>query len=321
MSPRHTWFWVALAAGLFAFIFFFQRHQPAPVSGPARILPEVSASSVAAVQVRPATHPLGIRAERTNGGWQLTQPLVYPAQSTNVDRLVAALEGLRAATVITAVELRGRPRADEDYGFVTPQASIVIQQPDYRATLLVGAMTTPGDQVFVRVVGREAVYVTDAAWLGFLPKSANAWRDTSVLPADLRGFDRLAVTNSSRAFVLQRDSNNLWRMVWPLNSVRADNARIQDALGKLEHLQVREFVADDPKTDLESLGLAQPALEVSLGSGTSGGVLAPLLMMGGALGALESTFLPGGDARLWPLVGMAAVMGGAMRSPKAPVIQ
>jgi H+/Cl- antiporter ClcA/predicted transcriptional regulator len=59
---------------------------------------------------------------------------------------------------------------------------------------------------------------------------------------------------------------------------------------------------------------------LSLGSGTSGGVLAPLLIMGGALGALESTLLPGGDSRLWPLVGMAAVMGGAMRSPLTGVL-
>jgi CBS domain-containing protein len=44
-------------------------------------------------------------------------------------------------------------------------------------------------------------------------------------------------------------------------------------------------------------------------------VLAPLLIMGGALGALESSFLPGGDRTLWPLVSMAAVMGGTMRSP------
>jgi H+/Cl- antiporter ClcA/predicted transcriptional regulator len=53
----------------------------------------------------------------------------------------------------------------------------------------------------------------------------------------------------------------------------------------------------------------------SLGSGTSGGVLAPLLIMGGSLGALLAHFLPGGDASLWVLVGMAAVMGGTMRSP------
>src|SRR5439155_1318077 len=53
----------------------------------------------------------------------------------------------------------------------------------------------------------------------------------------------------------------------------------------------------------------------ALGSGTSGGVLAPLLIMGGAAGALSASFLPGGDGSLWPLVGMAAVMGGTMRSP------
>jgi CBS domain-containing protein len=44
-------------------------------------------------------------------------------------------------------------------------------------------------------------------------------------------------------------------------------------------------------------------------------VLAPLLMMGGALGALEAPFLPAGDARLWAMVSMAAMMGGTMRSP------
>jgi len=54
---------------------------------------------------------------------------------------------------------------------------------------------------------------------------------------------------------------------------------------------------------------------VALGSGTSGGVLAPLLTLGGCLGALASSWLPGGDPALWALVGMAAIMGGTMRSP------
>jgi H+/Cl- antiporter ClcA len=53
----------------------------------------------------------------------------------------------------------------------------------------------------------------------------------------------------------------------------------------------------------------------ALGSGTSGGVLAPLLIMGGAIGAVVGGMLPGGDPRLWALVGMAAVLGGTMRSP------
>ncbi len=54
---------------------------------------------------------------------------------------------------------------------------------------------------------------------------------------------------------------------------------------------------------------------VALGSGTSGGVLAPLLIIGGGVGALLGGVLPVGDPGLWALVGMGAIMGGTMRSP------
>ncbi|MGH9764962.1 MAG: chloride channel protein, partial [Blastocatellia bacterium] len=54
---------------------------------------------------------------------------------------------------------------------------------------------------------------------------------------------------------------------------------------------------------------------IALGSGTSGGVLAPLLIIGGALGILESHFIPMGDPGTWAMVSMAAVMGGTMGAP------
>jgi len=54
---------------------------------------------------------------------------------------------------------------------------------------------------------------------------------------------------------------------------------------------------------------------VALGSGTSGGVLAPLLMLGAGLGALLAPWLPGAEPGLWPLVFMAATLGGMMRAP------
>jgi CBS domain-containing protein len=59
---------------------------------------------------------------------------------------------------------------------------------------------------------------------------------------------------------------------------------------------------------------------VSLGSGTSGGVLAPLLMMGGALGGLEAMVLPNEGAGFWPLISMGAVLGGTMRSPFTSIV-
>ncbi|HEX9449481.1 MAG TPA: chloride channel protein, partial [Dongiaceae bacterium] len=54
---------------------------------------------------------------------------------------------------------------------------------------------------------------------------------------------------------------------------------------------------------------------VALGSGTSGGVLAPLLMIGGALGCVIGLLIPGGQPALYAMFGMAAMMAGTMRAP------
>lgn len=59
---------------------------------------------------------------------------------------------------------------------------------------------------------------------------------------------------------------------------------------------------------------------IALGSGTSGGVLAPLLMMGAALGGVADFILPDPGAGFWPLIGMGAILGGTMRVPFTAVV-
>ncbi|MCZ2109410.1 MAG: chloride channel protein [Dehalococcoidia bacterium] len=59
---------------------------------------------------------------------------------------------------------------------------------------------------------------------------------------------------------------------------------------------------------------------VALGSGTSGGVLAPLLMVGCALGGLEAHILPAEGAGFWSLIAMGAILGGTMRAPLTGVV-
>jgi CIC family chloride channel protein len=58
---------------------------------------------------------------------------------------------------------------------------------------------------------------------------------------------------------------------------------------------------------------------IALASGTSGGVLAPLLIFGGCVGWLEGQYLPGPHGA-WALIGMAAMMGGTMRSPLTAIL-
>jgi CIC family chloride channel protein len=59
---------------------------------------------------------------------------------------------------------------------------------------------------------------------------------------------------------------------------------------------------------------------IALGSGTSGGVLAPLLIIGGALGGYFGQWITPGHTGLWAMIGMAAIMGGTMRAPFTAII-
>lgn len=80
---------------------------------------------------------------------------------------------------------------------------------------------------------------------------------------------------------------------------------------------IRHLLAGDLALQAVLLLLVVKVLiwSIALGSGTSGGVLAPLLIFGGALGALATPLLPSADAGFWALLGMAAMMGGTMRAP------
>jgi len=59
---------------------------------------------------------------------------------------------------------------------------------------------------------------------------------------------------------------------------------------------------------------------MGLGSGTSGGILAPLLLMGAALGGIMAPVLPGGSTATWALLGMAGALAGVTRSPFTSIV-
>ena len=268
MNPKNTWLWLAVAAGMFVVVLFQQRHARETGRGPGLVLPNLKAAAVSSIQVRSGART-NIRAERTNGVWQLTEPLVYPAQAASIENLLVYLERLTPAPYITARELRHRPKVEEEYGFNAPQASIIIEQPDYPVRLLVGARTAPGDQVFLQVVGAGGIYVVNADFLKYVPHAPEDWRGTTLI--DLKGlaFDRLSVTNGAKIFELRRDATNmLWRMVYPLQA-RAYSARVAESLQLLQSVSVSQFIPDEPKADLEAFGLQSPELEVAFGQATN----------------------------------------------------
>jgi H+/Cl- antiporter ClcA len=54
---------------------------------------------------------------------------------------------------------------------------------------------------------------------------------------------------------------------------------------------------------------------IALGSGTSGGTLAPLMIIGGSMAAAAVAWLPAASPGFWPLLAMSGVLGGTLRLP------
>jgi hypothetical protein len=265
MKTKSTAIWFVLAIFLFAFIWFWQIYSQPAAPPDIRLLRGLRVADVTDVEIIPAG-ALAIDAERTNGVWQLEKPFAYPAQAAAIETLLGALEKLTPATRLTAGET-GK-NTDAEYGFSNPQFTIIISVAGQQWQLRVGNKTAPGDQVFVRVVGVDGVFVTGVDWLQFLPRDVAAWRDTSLVDASIP-FDAIVITNGAKVIELHRDATNrLWRMTRPLQA-RADNLRIVTALQQLSSASAVRFVTDDPKADLTAFGLQPADLDLWLGSGTN----------------------------------------------------
>jgi hypothetical protein len=156
-----------------------------------------------------------------------------------------------------------------EYGFNPPQISLVIVNDDQRWQLQVGNKTAPGDQVFLRVVGVDGMFVADADWLKFIPHSVDDWRDTTLVNLNGSTPDWIVLTNGTKVIELHRNTtNHLWQMTRPLVA-RADGNRITEALQNLQATRVSQFISDDTKADLSAYDLQPADLDLWLGNSTN----------------------------------------------------
>lgn len=58
----------------------------------------------------------------------------------------------------------------------------------------------------------------------------------------------------------------------------------------------------------------------ALGGGTSGGILAPIMMMGAATGSVAGSVLPGASPGVWALIGLGGAIAGVTRSPFTAIV-
>jgi hypothetical protein len=260
MNWKPTWVLLTAVAVVFAFIALVER----PIrlerlrQASRFVLPGLDPSSVTNVEIQPwGQSPIHAqRAPLGSNAWQLTEPIRYRARGAQVEALLDSLAKLEWKDRISDQELRDTPDAQQQYGFVKPRFSILLQAGGQDRRLEIGDLSPLGDEVFLNLVGSTAICLASADLLKLIPQDKNQWRDLSLLDLTNIPFDELTVRAAAKEKLdLLRDpTNHLWFMnrPWP---TRADSDVIDALLNQLQHLPVKEFVSDDPQADLETFGL------------------------------------------------------------------
>lgn len=270
MKWRSTWFLLAVAAGLLAYILLVERHS-LPTSEtaqtPARLL-EFKPEEVTSLQVRRSAD-LFLRADRTNGEWHLSFPLSYPAQSVAVAGLLEELSRLHRGTFVTPHDLDSRQQTVAQFSLDVPVVTLVLQHAGGRSEVRFGAKTPVGDRVYVQVEDSPNIFVVPVTVYDRLPRTPNEWRDAVVVDLQRLLWDRLEFRTPTRTYALQVDATNRTFVLVKPSPARADRPKVVNLLSAIQRARVQEFVQDNVRVDLELYGLQTPAAELIFGLGTN----------------------------------------------------
>ena len=275
MNSKATWLLLLFVGALFAIIVFVERplRLARQEQSDRHLLPELSLANVVGLEIRP-TGRFDIHVEKTNDTWRLTKPIDYLANREFIEALVTNLAAVQWHTHITAEELMNRPDAQEEFGMSEPQFAIKIRTDDSEQNLLVGSKSVIGNEVFVKFVGGDGLYLVDTTWMNFLPRRPEDWKDPSALPPTILGADTIEVKAGTRSFKLDLNpTNQFWRMARPIEA-RADTRKIVSLLTNLTATRIAAYVSDENAPDLEQFGLpgtssTPPLLELSFVQGTN----------------------------------------------------
>jgi hypothetical protein len=269
MNPKHTLYWILLAAAMFGYILLFEWRRP-----------DGQEQSLSAIQLFPGLNSAGVErieivrsnqtilAERREGEWRLVNP-TYPAQSQLIEQWLSRLQEATRRASLAAGEVQAEPSGAAAFGLNPPAASVSLHQPPHRFEFLLGARTAVGEKAYLQFAGTNEVVVTDAVVLDGLPDTVSDWRDPRFVDLSRLAFNRFAVTADEREFEMEfMPETRRWRMTRP-RVARVNEGRFIQALQQLQALRVEEFVQDQPGVDLEPYGLHEPALVVEFASGTN----------------------------------------------------
>jgi hypothetical protein len=255
MRTKATLFLFVLVAALGTVAYYFNREWDAKrVADSARThVLGADAVDLSSLRIEFRDGRPAIELQRRTSGWELVEPVRWPANYFAVARLLSELQTLERES---SFPVEGAQLAD--YGLDAPQCRLAYGRQDRRSVISIGKETDVGGRLYILPEGGDRILVVGRALLDSLAQPVEHFRSDTVftLPTfEVRSWN-MQIAESGNLRIWLTRSGDKWIMETPVQA-RADTAAVESLLERiLGNLKVERF--ESGLTDLNLIRLATP---------------------------------------------------------------
>jgi hypothetical protein len=232
---------LVIAAAVGGFLYYDSKREPAATSKQEKVFAGVESDKIEQVTVKSASAET-TTVQKQGAAWQVVAPAAVPAdQATDF----------------------------KQYGLDPARISVAFKAGGKEHTLLLGAKTPTGGDMYARLPGAPRVFLVSSFLETTFNKTAFDLRDKTVLKVDREKVERVEVQAGDRTLTFVKQGPD-WRITAPIDA-RADFGAVEGVVGRLNTSPMKSIEAaevKDPK-DLVKYGLDKPAATVRVVSGSS----------------------------------------------------
>ncbi len=264
MSFVRTLVLAILAAAVGAYIWLVEAPRMEREALPERLL-DVSLDDIATVDL---SYPRGgrIHIRREGPGWQMTEPVSYPADTTVVENLLRSVEELEVERTLETDEALELSNYGLDGTGTQARVALTLTDGTELPAIVVGRTTPVGTSAFARLENGERVVLTPLLFHSTVRKTPFDLREKHLFDLDTRAVLAIELTAGETDVRIERRGDD-WHFTSPFQD-RADTAAMGSLLNAANDGRAEAF-ADGDDVDRGALGLAEPFLSIGyqLGGG------------------------------------------------------
>jgi hypothetical protein len=268
MRGRSTLILLALAAGLFAYLYFVDAKKPLTDDKAKTKVFSADSTKIDQLEVKSTSGEV-TSLKKDASGWTMVKPIQVPADQNNASDVASSVATLEQDRIVDE-----NPSDLKTYGLAPPRIEVAFNLAGEKEPkrILIGDKNPTGMGLYAKLPNDKRVFLVANSLETSLNRSTFDLRDKTALKFDATKVDAVELVSKNQTVRVVK-SGDEWKLVKPLETP-ADYTSVEGLIGQLQSAQMMAL-KDKPEDvkDLKLYGLDKPEVTATLSSGASSVVI------------------------------------------------